>query len=539
MIAISVIAIYSRKSKFTGKGDSIQNQIELCKQHAQKHFAVEKFLIFEDEGYSGGNTNRPMYKEMLKDALNHRFDILICYRLDRISRNISDFSYLVELLNQNDIDFISIRESFDTSTPMGRAMMFIASVFAQLERETISERIRDNMYHLAKTGRWLGGKTPTGFKSEQIEYNDSTDNIRKVYILTPISKDLKLVKILYSKYIELGSLTKLQQWTLENKIKTRSNKVFDKSALRFILSNPVYAVADEAIYEYFFLLESKIANKKEDFDGRHGLMVYNKHNEKKNKIVKKPESEWIVALALHKGIITSEDWIKVQNLLKRNRQKAPRAGTGKIGLITNFLRCKRCGSKMRISISRRKSGIYYYYKCLTKEKSKGSKCNVPNLNGKTVDKLIIDELKKLNLNKKDIYNQLSKVVKNTNLLANEGQSSTSTVEAEIRYYEDGIANLTLQLAKTENSNASKYIIQQIEKFDYELSRLKNSTKNLKQHIKITDNYKTSLDAILGLINGFPNSLDELNFEEKKRLTRAIINEITWDGDTLTINTIDL
>ena len=90
------------------------------------------------------------------------------YRLDRISRNISDFSALIEELGRLEIDFVSIRESFDTSSPMGRAMMYIASVFSQLERETIAERIRDNMHELAKTGRWLGGTTPTGYTSEAI-----------------------------------------------------------------------------------------------------------------------------------------------------------------------------------------------------------------------------------------------------------------------------------------------------------------------------------------------------------------------------------
>ena len=90
------------------------------------------------------------------------------YRLDLISRNIGDFAELIEDLGDRHIDFISIREQFDTSSPMGRAMMYIASVFSQLERENIAERIRDNMYELSKTGRWLGGTTPTGYASERL-----------------------------------------------------------------------------------------------------------------------------------------------------------------------------------------------------------------------------------------------------------------------------------------------------------------------------------------------------------------------------------
>ncbi len=101
-------------------------------------------------------------------------DYLVCYRLDRISRNVSDFSALIEELNDRNISFVCIKEEFDTSKPMGKAMMYIASVFAQLERETIAERVRDNMLMLARTGRWLGGTTPLGYTSEKCRKSLST-----------------------------------------------------------------------------------------------------------------------------------------------------------------------------------------------------------------------------------------------------------------------------------------------------------------------------------------------------------------------------
>ena len=167
--------IYSRKSKFTGKGESIENQIELCRQYIAMHFgeeAAENVLVYEDEGFSGGNLERPQFKKMMKDSQKIAFAAIVVYRLDRISRNIGDFAKLIEDLGDRHIDFISIREQFDTSSPMGRAMMYIASVFSQLERETIAERIRDNMHELSKTGRWLGGTTPTGYASESLSSDD-------------------------------------------------------------------------------------------------------------------------------------------------------------------------------------------------------------------------------------------------------------------------------------------------------------------------------------------------------------------------------
>lgn len=89
----------------------------------------------------------------------------MCYRLDRVSRSVGDFADLIRRLEGWGVAFLCIREKFDTSTPMGKAMMYIASVFAQLERETIAQRVRDNMCLLARTGRWLGGTTPTGFRA--------------------------------------------------------------------------------------------------------------------------------------------------------------------------------------------------------------------------------------------------------------------------------------------------------------------------------------------------------------------------------------
>ena len=141
--------IYSRKSRFTGKGESIENQIELCRQYIAAHFGQEvadQALVYEDEGFSGGNLERPQFKKMMQDSRQQRFTAIVVYRLDRISRNIGDFANLIQDLGDRHIDFVSIREQFDTSSPLGRAMMYIASVFSQLERETIAERIRDNMH---------------------------------------------------------------------------------------------------------------------------------------------------------------------------------------------------------------------------------------------------------------------------------------------------------------------------------------------------------------------------------------------------------
>ena len=222
-----------------------------CRQYIAMHFgeeAAENVLVYED--FSGGNLERPQFKKMMKDSQKIAFAAIVVYRFDRISRNIGDFAKLIEDLGDRHIDFISIREQFDTSSPMGRAMMYIASVFSQLERETIAERIRDNMHELAKTGRWLGGTTPTGYASESLSSVTVDGKVKKACKLKPIPEEIQLVKTIFEVFMETGSLSKTDQYLLEHRCVTKRGKQFTRFAIRGILTNPVYMIADETAYQY-------------------------------------------------------------------------------------------------------------------------------------------------------------------------------------------------------------------------------------------------------------------------------------------------
>ena len=203
--AVKQFAIYSRKSKFTGKGESVENQVEMCRQFIALHYGNDSALsakVYEDEGFSGGNLDRPQFKEMMEATHKSHIDGIVVYRLDRISRNIGDFANLIQDLGDRGIEFISISEQFNTNSPIGRAMMYIASIFSQLERETIAERIRDNMHELAKTGRWLGGVTPTGYESEGVVSVTVDGKTKKAYKLKTIPQEKELVLLIYEKFLE-------------------------------------------------------------------------------------------------------------------------------------------------------------------------------------------------------------------------------------------------------------------------------------------------------------------------------------------------
>lgn len=533
------IAIYSRKSKFTGKGDSIENQIQLCKEYAYKHFnsSDDDIIIYEDEGFSGGNVDRPQFKIMMKDAKAKKFNILVCYRLDRISRNIADFSTLIEDLQENNISFVSIREQFDTSTPMGRAMMFIASVFAQLERETIAERIRDNMLQLAKTGRWLGGVTPTGFDSKEVIYLDHSGKERKIFKLTPIAEEIKTVKLIYKKFLELDSLTQLETFCIQNGIKTKNDIDYSRFALRNILTNPVYAAADKDTYDYFTLNDYEVYTDLNEFTGKKGIMAYNKTIQKKNTSNKlKDSSEWIIAVGKHPGIIKGKDWIRVQNMIDKNKSKTFRKVKNTESLLSGILRCGNCGSFMRPKMGRvNKDGVQvFYYLCELKEKSKREKCNMKNIKGNDLDNLVIEEIKKLSY--KDSI--LSKKLQNDNINISNTQSSlTSEIEelkANIENNDRAISNLVNSLSEGKDSGASKYIINQINELDTKNSKLKERLLDLKEKSDANIIKENNINLIDDIVERFADMIDTASVIEKRNLIRSIVDKVIWDGKDINI-----
>jgi DNA invertase Pin-like site-specific DNA recombinase len=313
-------AIYSRKSRFTGKGESIENQVALCRRYLQLHGGEEPSIcVYEDEGFSGGTLERPQFKKMMADAKAGNLSAIVVYRLDRISRNIGDFAGLIQTLNEQKIAFISIREQFDTTAPMGRAMMYITSVFSQLERETIAERIRDNMHELAKTGRWLGGITPTGYASRQVQRVAVDGKTHRACQLEIVPEEKTVVEMIYHIFLLTQSLTETERRLAEGGFKTKNGRAFSRFSIRAILTNPVYVRADSDARDYFAFCGAEIFAPDDRFDGVGGLLAYNRTEQRPGKTNHlRPVLEWIISVGTHPGLITGADWVKVQEILAQN-----------------------------------------------------------------------------------------------------------------------------------------------------------------------------------------------------------------------------
>lgn len=506
-------AIYSRKSKFTGKGDSIENQIQLCMDYS-KSIGIKEFLVYEDEGFSGGNIDRPQFKKMMQDAKDKKFDCLVCYRLDRISRNVSDFSTLIEKLNKLEISFISIKEQFDTSTPMGRAMMFISSVFAQLERETIAERIKDNMYELARSGRWLGGKTPHGFTSKKISFLDENLKERSMYQLEVNDEQMEIVKLIFNKYLELRSLSQLYKYVYHNGIKGPRGGKFDPSSLSCILRNPAYVKANEDILDYLRSLGMEVVGVP---DGQCGILTYAKNT-----------SNSIAAIAKHHGVIEPDVWLEVQSILNENKDKIPRISTGKTALLSGLLKCGKCGSNMRIMYKgkRNDEDLKYYYVCGTKRSLGVEGCNCKNLNGPLVENLVIDKIKNCNI--ESVINAFNSNNAKVDTVFSDVRSKINLLKNSISEKEKLISNLVMELAKNTGSVASEYIISQIEGLNGEIDSLKSKVSELESSSVDINSASLNLDIIVSNLKKFNYEVDDASLDDKRLLLSTIVDSIVWD-----------
>ncbi len=549
---MKVIAIYSRKSKSTDRGESIITQMKFCEEYIKKNYFDEKVKIIyynEGEGKSGADSQRIKFNKLMRDARDKKYNVLICYRLDRVARNVSDFSDLIDELTSYNISFISVKEQFDTTTPMGRAMMYIASVFAQLEREIGAERIKDNLTELAKSGRWLGGTTPTGYKSigfETIQIKEINENNeiekkrKKAYKLEKQKEEVDLIELLFRKIEDLKSLTAVETYLINNNIFTKNGKRYTRFTLSNIYRNIVYAKNDIEMYQYLKEKNIEVYAVEQDFNGKQGMIAYNKTKQQKHKsVIKNEMDEWIISVGKHEGYIDGKRWINIQNILDRNQNKRYRRPRKNKALLSGILKCE-CNGYMRPKISSGRTDQYgndrFFYMCEIKELSRLHKCDIKNIDGNELDRELLMQMKQLYAPNFKIVKELKGIV-NNKCEQTENEIEIDRLSKLYKKNERNLINLIDRI---------KYIdISLIEDINKEIKSLKEENKqineNIKELMKNYNNYnleipedKISELAIQVIENSF-KAFYGLDILEQRKILRMFISKAVWNGEYVQID----
>ncbi len=535
-----VIFIYSRKSKWTGRGESVENQLAMCRDYIQYNIegaGEAEIVTYEDEGYSGKNTNRPQFQKMMQEIKKGNCNYLVCYKLDRLGRNIADLANLVEMLNKLNVSFISIKERFDTSTPIGKAMLYFAGVLAQMEREQIAERVRDNMVMLARKGRWLGGNTPLGFAAEAEEKVSVNGKSRKSFRLAVDEQEMQTVRFIFQEYLDHQSLMGIVKYFLGHGIQTKRGNEYTTTAIRDILTNPVYCTADKEAYDYFWNLGCQVCMEKEEADGTYGLIAYAKTSSSQYKNKNNSPEKWIVAKGKHPGIISGQDFSKIQNLLAKNSSRGEgwHKPQNPVALLSGILYCS-CGHLMRPKYYSAKQVTEagerkFSYLCPYKDMTHGEKCSVSNVQGNTLDELVCREVLRYTEENSDIHHMLKEAMARIDDTKEETVTAADLLGQEIQKRKKEVQNLISVLAKSGgDEDFIRQIEKEIRKLNEECATLEKERTESGEEGKNIQGDRQQMEFLLEQLSSFRSLFGTLTVPEKREYLRMILDKVVWDGE---------
>lgn len=332
------IALYARKSVERENSISCETQLEYCRAMIKPDERNEKVLSFVDNGFSGGNTDRDGFQKMMRQIERSKISKVIIYRIDRISRSLSDFVGILETFKAHGVQLVSSQESFDTSSPYGEMIVKLLVVFAEFERQSTIERVTQAYQHRSDLGIYMGGRRPYGFT-----LTDTVIHGIKTKMLVSVEHEVEQLRYIFDSYAVGGvSLRRLMDNLIQKHV-LPSEGSWSTAKLSAILKNPIYVRADNAIYEYYAKKNTRIVSDIAEFDGIHGLQLYGKTTH--------TQADWSdmkVVVMSHEGIISSEIWLKCQRKLEQNKQIG-NSMSNTTSWLGGRLICAQCGRTMTVT----------------------------------------------------------------------------------------------------------------------------------------------------------------------------------------------
>lgn len=460
-------------------GYSIGEQIDKLKKFADiKDWHL--YNVYEDGGFSGSNTTRPALERLISDAKRHLFDTVLVYKLDRLSRSQKDTLFLIEdVFKPNDIDFVSLNENFDTSTAFGTAIIGILSVFAQLEREQIKERMKLGRVGRAKSGKAMGWHmTPFGYTYDKISGN---------FIVEPVAA--KIVKSIFADYLQGMSITKLRDKLNKNGHIAKDIK-WSYRTLRQTLDNPTYA----------------------------GMIKYNN----------------TVYQGNHEPLISKETFDQVQIELDKRQKQAyaqnnnPRPFQAKY-MLSGLVRCGYCHAPLTVTLGNKHNDgtRLKKYQCLNRKNKNFNPVTVYN-NGKTcqsgfymmedLESFVIQAISDIQLNpekRKDIVSHEEPDTVDINFLQAELLQITKRVKKLSDLYINDLLSLDELKIKTSELKNKRQLIE---------NQIKESANNNVTQLKLTQ-----LSSILGGSN-----ITDIPYNQQRDICKQLIKKVNVTDEEITI-----
>jgi site-specific DNA recombinase len=483
-------AIYTRKStdeNMDNDFNSLDAQREAAQNYIRSQQAAGWLALsdrYDDGAYTGANMDRPALQRLLGDVRAGRVDIIVIYKIDRLSRCLLDFAKLVEELERHKVSLVAVTQQFNTTTSMGRLTLNVLLSFAQFEREQVAERIRDKIAATRKKGKYIGGVPPLGY---------DVDRLAKRLVVSP--GEALLVRQIFRRFLELGCAVKLikelndtgcrtKGWVTKKGTK-RPGQTWHKNNIYRMLRNPLYI--------------GKVEYKGEIYAGEH---------------------EPIIDQAL---------WDQVQKAIavpartrgNRNRSQTP-------GLLKGILRCGHCGTSMAVHFTERHGRQYRYYVCHNASSTAYDNCPVKSVAAGIIEDAVKARLRRVFRSPEVIKQTLGAIRRKQNDEYRAVEVARFKVEEELA----GINACGQQLVQSLRAADTSFVRGELDRLDRNKEALQTRLAELDEQLAVLGPEEPAPEAVSRELTVLDNIWDNLFPGEQQRLVQTVIEQATLYADRL-------
>ncbi len=484
--------IYTRKSTDEGLGrdfNSLDNQRERAEAYVDSQADQGWYVLpecYNDGGFSGGTTDRPALRRVLEDAEAGRFDAVVVYRLDRLSRSLGDFLAVHEFLEQHGIALVSVTESINTTTPHGRMMVNVLLSFAQYERVLGAERTRHKIESARRRGKWTGGFVPLG-------YDTAIEGGRLV-----VNKDeAELVRAIFELYADTASLVRVAQelnrrgWRQKEWVAKTGRRCgggqWNRISLRRLLMDPLNI-------------------------GRQRLGAETFPGE-------------------HKAIVPQALFEKAQRLMGENRTTGgASARNGQAFPLRGLFRCTSCDAAMVPTWSRPRGRLYRYYTCSKAQKRGHDTCPTKSIPAAKVERFIVDQIKRIAANLELQEETFRQAVAQVKALRRGLKAEKKRLERGLVTARADVERLVRALSRS-NGPAADAIASELNKAQEHWAKLETRQQEIPDELATFDAQAIDRDDLARALEAFDPIWDALLMPERERMLKLLIERIDYDAST--------
>ena len=482
----TICALYTRvstRNQLREEYNSLETQRERLELYCKSQEDSEIFRVYEDGAYSAETLDRPALQEMLKDMRAGRFNCVLAYKIDRLTRSVKDFHSLMDLFDKFNVQFVSITQSIDTKSPTGRLLRNILLDFAQFEREMTGDRTRDKLQQRAQKGLWNGGIPSYGYAAEN-----------KRLVLN--TEEASRVKFIFARFAETPSLAKLRDEFKSRGWLTRYGKPWGKTSFDNILRNPIYC----------------------------GTVGFNGQRYQ----------------GAHEPIISEELFKRVQSL--RRVQTHSKTRLYRNYLLRGMLKCGDCGSYMTpvYALKRRKNGETYripYYRCSKTMHFTNEICSNKNINANLIEGLVLKDVAELSRNEDLLNISIDRMNQDLKERVRPLEQEIKDTEKRLGEIDGEIGNYVQALGKGKIS--VERLEQEIDQRQKEQEALKLRQEELHRQINREATQDLDVELVKSTLQDFNKVFESLTPQEQSEALQCVLKDVTLYPDKVVLNIFEL